>query len=531
MSQTLAKKQWFRRHWFIILLAVAVLLIALSVLNFFMTHHKVTAPPLYRLTPTAVKNPLFASQLLLEQQHKKVTVDHGETAHRELKQVWQQSADNAKKTTVMLLSVSQNQQQDIPAMLDWVERGGHLVTFSQDTLRVEKDETDNASNLANYQVNENALLTYLGIKNLQDGSWHDSFSERMQARINASASTSATASSPVATEQTIILASKVLLRLPVTPYQKGVGIVMASANVGRLDSTGFFQKYPQAKPIADYNWFSEQNLKDPSQWQALPLNDNQLTALKKAIDDKSKRFVPAEQALLDVRLGQGRLTITNDNEVFTNPSSGFLAEKQQRQNDSGAMAQNRVWQALTQSADSSNVARLDNAYLLTYLLDGRDQVWLVPDVSVASLPVLLWRNLKWACVAFLLCVIAGFMALPKRFGRGKRYQSDSQTNIFGYFDHVGEYLWQNDQAKALVAINRERLLDKILASYPQLSQSLTQDVQTQRYIDRQQVCEVLANDLGMGRHSVVLALFEDWHNDKEFLQISREFAFLSQKLN
>lgn len=557
MSQS---SSFVKRHWFIMLVGIAVLLIGLSVVNFFLTHKKVAAPARYQLTQNANKNPFFASQLLLEAQGKQVHVDQGETAHRELKQVWQQPSDTAQRTSVLLLTVSKEQENDIPAMLDWVKRGGHLVTFSKNTLQVAKkssnnadnneqeNEQENKQNLTEYLTNENALLNYLGIKNIQRDDPHGKLLASASAVIaqidddTVNPADTNPSNTDSTTAQPITLHAKVLLRLPTDNNKNmGTGIVMSSANMGYLDSQAFWQKYPQARPIADYNWFDGMStsnsaasvastpnqfaLKPANQWHTPPLNAAQLATLKQTIVAHPQYVVPAQQALLDINLGQGRLTITNDNEVFTNPSGRFLSDRQaylqQRDNH-----QSLIWQHLQQPSDSPNVAQFDNAYLLSYLLTGRDNVWLVPDISVPSLPVLLWRHLKWACIAFVLCTVTGLLALPKRFGRAKRYQNDSQSNIFGYFHHVGQYLWHNDQANALVSHNRERLLDKILARYPQLA--YTDNLANPRQIVPERVCQVVADDLGIGYQSVALALFEPWHTEQEFIRISREFALLKK---
>lgn len=533
-------RHWLSQYWFSLLIGLAALVIALAVMNFYRTHKKVSGPPLYQLTPSASNNSLYASQLLLQAQHKKVTVGQGETAHRELKTVWQQSEDEAKKTSVMLLTVSKEQEVDIPDMLDWVERGGHLITFSQDILKQENSDTKpndkvEGSELTDYENNENALLTYLGIQNVSTNNVHDNHD--FLAEHPASTTSVATHSASI-TPQEIQLHRKVLLKLPANPLapqtSQGIGIVMSSSNVGQLNSEAFWQDYPDAKPIADYNWFNNPQqpqaltLVDASQWQTPPVNTAQLTKLQQAIAKEPSDFIPANKALLDIKLGEGRLTIANDNEIFTNPSPSFLESHRKDNKQSPTTA----WEHITEFNYLPNVAANDNAHLLSYLVKDRETVWLVPDISVASLPTLLWRNLKWACIAFILCVIAALLALPKRFGRWERYQSDSQTNIFGYFNHVGEYVWQNDQAAALVEQNRERLLDKILAKYPQLV-SHTHPSEQQGYvreIDRQQLCQVVSEDLGIGFASVALALFEPWQNEDQFLRISREFAFLNKKI-
>ncbi|MFW2176990.1 MULTISPECIES: hypothetical protein [unclassified Moraxella] len=579
---------WLKEYWFILVLVAVALLIAGYMAMFFITHKKVADKPIYQLTAEANRNRLYASQLWLQQQHKKVHVSKGEIAHQQLKQLWQQPASQAKNSAVLLLTVSKNQQADMDKMLAWVERGGHLITFSQSMLKVpNQSTTDNkdadkqaeADDLTEkqhrYQLNENPLLIHLGIVHQQRYDAHQDLLSEI-AETNSATQTGTQPSSASVTSATpkgcdkcneLQLASKVLMRLPMsserdidTPNGNFIGMVLNTKDLGGLVTEQFWQKFPKAKPIADYDWWkkSPQTQKD-IQWQSVvnPLTTTEQRQFTTEVQNNPKISLPASEAILDVQMGQGRLTIINDNNVFINPKGFDINDLSDEPNDkddksdkgnksetdeneaqasihlnlspnvSSSPSKSHVGQLLVQLPNyTANLAQMDNAYLLQYLLAKRGNVWLVPDIEVANLPTLLWQQLHWACLAFILLLVMGYLALPKRFGRTQVYQTDSQTNIFGYFDHVGQYLWQTDKAEQLVTANRERLLEKIVAYHPNLVKTV--NVNVMQAVDKLEVCRVVADTVGIGRSQVAVALYDPWQNEREFLAMSRQFAVLNQ---
>lgn len=535
----LSKSLFARQNWFFWVITLLLLLIVGYTIHFFLTHKKVSASPQYQLTATARKNPFFAMQQFLENDEKTVQVSDGESAHQRLKRVWQQSESQAKHSAVLLVNVTQDQTPDMPEMLAWVERGGHLITFAHDTLVQPSEQTDKDAQKEaqkdeqqRYYNNENALLTYLGIENREKAESPEQILATIKAKM---AETKTTDNDKETKTNTVNLARKVVLHLPAQGHEQAVDVLLASYNEGKLNVDKFKQKFAQAKPVADYNALTAQHIGN------LPLKVDELAKLRQAVAKNPTEFANAEQAMWDVKLGKGRITVFNDDRLFNNPNSYFLLSEspnkveEQKENAKNSFANpspivaGTFWQQLTKDAIKPNIAELDNAYILRYLLADRDTVWVVPDVSVASLPVLLWRQAKWACLAVLVCLLMGMLALPKRFGRAQRFETDTQYNIFGYFDQVGAYLWQTDQAQALVAQNRTRLLDKIFALYPNLNASIGQP--SNQSSRQAELCQTLAQDLGITPSAVALALFEDWHDDSTFLRVSREFALLQRRLN
>lgn len=492
-----------QENWFFWLFSLVIVLLLMYVGYFFLTHERVVSHLDYQIKQEAMNNRFYLAQLLLEKNGKEVYSENGKIASQQLKQVWQQSTEQAKKTAIILYDVTKSQERQIPQMLSWVRKGGHIITFSKNTLYYQKDN-DLKNQQLSYEMYENFLLTQLGIVN-------------KEFPINSSKEES-TVKTP------IHLTDKVLMYLPdvKNPANQGIGVLLSSTVNAQfqLDDEKFWQRFPDAKKIADYRWLIWQKDSITLRDTRNAMTNSQKQQLIDLINVKPKAYIPPEQVMFDVSLGQGRITVFQDNLVFTNPSNIYLSKKQ----TSDKLTENQyTWQVLTNHLDyPNNITNLDNAYILQYLLQDRNQIWLIPHVEVPNLLTLLWSSLKWACVAFLLCILMGLLAIPKRFGRIRRYQTDSGRNIFQYFNKIGQYLWFTDKAKALVTENRHYLLEKIIVKHPYLVTEIEQ------FVEPQVICQTVADEMNIGNHTVYQALFADWHNAQQFWQITRQFVQLNR---
>lgn len=532
-GMTQSAKFSFKDNWLLILISLLVVGLIIQRFNFYATHEKVADDPDFIITPEARENRFFISQKLLEKQQKNIYATKGEAGYNEVKKIWKQSPQEAQKQAVLLYHITKNQQPDIDNIIKWVEKGGHLITFSQDTL--ETDPSDN--DIKRYEFNENLLLVKLGIVNNHFYKYDSKFT---QPEDNESDNEKQSIS--------VSLEEKSLLKLPM----KGNGDVLAllqSEDEGHLNTDKFFEKNPQAQPIADYRFIQNYDLDEPFATENIqfasvsnPLTMEQYAEIKKAINKRPNEYLPIDKAMFDVRFGQGRITVFTDKNVFVNPPTYHMEdmyekycgtnddpickqaeESNKKQIDTPKIPIKTTWQLLNDInsyTSNPNVATLDNYLILNYLLQDRENVWFVSDVKVASLFSLLWKHFKWAVVAFWLFLGMAMLALPKRFGQPRPYKTDSQSNIIGYFEQVGQYLWQSDKAVALVEQNRQRLLEKIIARHPVLTQH--------NPIEPNLVCQLVAKDMVISPESVAQALYDEWRNESEFLQMSKQFAVINR---
>lgn len=463
-------KQDERRFWqgkglYLVLFLVSVLLLVVGGRWLFANQQEPVVHTIYTPTKAASQNRYFAAQQFLGD---KATVLKGRSGRDELSLLFQET--NAKQTAIIMYDVSANQQELIESMLTWVQQGGHLIIANQSGQA--KDARNNK---------QNPLLLKLGITYQYDDFTDFDHTEGFSYAL-------------------------VPLRLPTGQT------MVVQGDFGRFDASAFYRQYPKAR-LLDYRWFERhQGKHHPKQPLIANLSADELAKLRTAIDKDDKMFDP-HSALLDIEFGQGRLSILSTPKMFANPIN-----YPQIVNDTRRSTHGHTWQLLTNTAPASlhnyrgNIAAANNVMLLEYLTQERQTVYLVPDIESIGFFTLLWRHLMWSVVGLGMTLVLVLLALPKRFGASKSYQTDTSHNIFGFFAHVGRYLWASDKANALLKGNRQTLIHSIIA--------------------KEQIHEPNANKLivtvaqktGLSAGLIHDALYQEWQSQAEFLRICRSFA-------
>lgn len=457
-------------------LLMFVVLVAVYLAWFFANHHKETSPTIYTPTKEANQNRYFAAKQLLGD---KALVLQGQSGREELSALFQQK--DVKQTAIIIYQISGSQKNDLDAMVAWIRRGGHLIVANQHSLDNSK------TNTSDHQSEQNPLLLKLGI-DYQDYVF-DELS--VQKEFN----------------YTIVP-----LRLPA-----GQTLVV-KGDFGRFDSTVFRQNYPDAR-FFDYHWFvknhqGKHSIKQPT---ISDLTASEIQQMLTAVDGEDKLFEP-QNALLDVMLGQGRLTVLSTPQMLANPKNypGLIDIDNKQSNHS------YTWQLLTNTLPAGphsyrdGIASANHAELLSYLTQEHQAVYLVPDIESTSFFALLWRYLKWSMIGLGVTIVLGVLALPKRFGASKTYQTDVSHNIFGFFAHVGRYLWASDQAMGLLDGNRQTLIQAIIAK-EQIHEPSSE-----------KIIATVAQKTGLSAGLIHDALYQEWQTQMEFLRICRSFAQLAR---
>lgn len=480
---------------FYIFILIVIAIIIACIAWFLSMHERVSDGVVYH-PKAGVNTTRFytAAKLLGERAH----ILSGALGKEELGYIFADT-HNASDKTIILYDIASGQKEQISSMIHWVEQGGHLVVFSQ-AIKYVDDES--------YSEQQNPLLLELGIDYIQisddDAKSYDFVKLNDKERLEY-----------------------IPLRLP-----DGTGIAVSGSIYGRFVADGFFAKYPSAQAY-DYDWFvqaGEAFTLHPSLRTDLKVDERKILLDKLASDTMTAHIARPNSAVLDIKMGQGRLTVLADSLAFTNPSASYPRslyknkpkdKTDNRTNDNSKPS--NAWRLLT-DGEYADVAhnyigglyQANNAYLLDYLTQGR-MVYLVPDIESQSFGWVLRRYLPWTMLGLFFSVLLSVLAMPKRFGAIRTYQTDTATNIFGFFGHVGRYLWANDHARGLLNANREALIKTIIAS------EFLADKQPSTIIKR-----VVAKT-GLTHHAVQSALYDDWADEQEFLEISRYFALISQQ--
>lgn len=454
-----------------LLVVVAVVVIG-YVLWFFANYQHVELGVRYTPKAHIVQDRYFAAKALLGQDKAQ------SQTYANVKELFDVPPTNQ---TVVLYQVSASWRTDFDKMLAWVQSGGHLVVASQAVLDFGQDVDDTA-----YRTNQNPLLLHLGIVHTKNNPNHTS----SLAGLSGS----------------------------VVPARLSDGrTFFVSTWQERFVVDEFLQKYPTAR-LYDYEWFVK---KGERYEYATPLNTGltgeQQQKLLQIVNDPNTPQNPfaTSLAFVDMAFGKGRLTVLNDAQMFTNPKAGMLIAPSDKPPE-----ESRAWQLLTDSQPvpkhnyTGNLLVADNAYFLMHLTTGR-QVYFVSDVEQKPFLQLLMHNIPWTMMGICLTVLVGLFALPKRFGVVRAYETDTSRNIFGFFAHVGQYLWASDQAYGLLTANRQALINTIIAK-----ENITTPT-------KEILMDTLTKKTGLPAHVIDMALYETWTTQSQFLAISRSFARLA----
>lgn len=481
---TLSTKERAQDKWLYIIIAIAVLGAMAYAWWFFNNHHKVQTTS-YSPTAEVQANRYYTAQALL----KDAKTLQGESGRTRLMDVFGDTV-NAKNEMVVIYDVTSSYKPHFDEMMAWVANGGHLVVFNKNILSDDIQKTD-----SDYQEGQNPLMGYLGI----DYVAHDSNAfDDVKKTFNVFAT-------PLSIDGEMMI----------------VQDVNNMSNYGWFSADEFFNQYPNAKAI------NHQIYHQDSHALLANLNTNLTNEQKEKIEHSLKQskntsgqsnlFHP-NNALFDVMIDKGRLTILASDGFFVNPVSRGV------DNDTPqGMPMPSDWELLTDlDGDKHGVygywgglLRADNGELLRTLA-GERHTYLAPDVESTGFFVLLWRYLMWSVIGMVLTVGVCLLALPKRFGAKVVYETDTSRNIFGFFGHVGQYLWTSDGATALFTQNRHALIQTILAK-----EHIKEQTETS-------IAQAVSEKTGLSYDMVYEALYGTWEQESDFVRISRSFARLSR---
>lgn len=467
-------------RWVLWLMAVLVIGYGVWFLN---THSLQTIKNRYKPLPEVDDNPYFAASLLLKSQGKQGIYVERHEADATLKQLWQDT-DNASQKTAILHHIGDAQKNDLDKMVDWMQAGGHLVVFSQDNF-----EVGNEAAFEDYQDYENPLLIKLGIYNQY-------INDEFQTETNPTHSWS------------------------INPYQIplkiGDAIVILNDEQKSVFNTDTFVKNYAAE-VYDYQAVSHTMSKSEFDGRFAPLNDDEKGVFYQAIKANPNYFLPYG-VMVDAKLGKGRLTVLDIDKPFNNPYGGGF-DPTNNDDESSKAPQSRLSKLLLGDYGYGDlyyggVASNDNGFLLNYLTIGRQEVLFVPAFERTPLSALIKKNLPFMLFAVVAMMALALLALPRQFGRHERILDDSDKNVLSYYTAIGQYLWASDLCEAQVAINRERLIEKIRAVLPSIH----------KVGDEDQLSHLIAKDCNLPPEVVFLALYGDWDNEREFVAMTRAFA-------
>ncbi len=140
----------------------------------------------------------------------------------------------------------------------------------------------------------------------------------------------------------------------------------------------------------------------------------------------------ANQHLVQIAVGAGRLTVLSDDSFLRNGSIG----------------------------------KHDHAAAGLALLAGNGPTWLVREHLGTSLADVLWRSAREAVIAFAVLVLLALWAAAARFGPLLPAEDPRRRRLLDHITGSGRFLWRNGRAGALIDSSREALMRAVLYRHP-----------------------------------------------------------------
>lgn len=179
--------------------------------------------------------------------------------------------------------------------------------------------------------------------------------------------------------------------------------------------------------------------------------------------------------LLRYPIGQGRLTVLSNQQIFTNDEIG----------------------------------KGDHALLLAVLADGQERAWLLYSSNMPSLIKLLWQNAPQLLLSVMLLLSLVVWSMMLRTGPLIGKERDSRRNLMEHLDAAAAYAWRTDQARGMFDGTRRVLEQAWRRRHMALGR-----------LDRRARCEWIAEQAGLAADEVEMALYGDYSGEQEFTGVS-----------
>lgn len=449
----------------------------------------------YRPIISSQGNPYFVAGEYLKKQGKKISWHGKDNANSAFKTLTENST-NTKGQLLIIDSLSDIRHTDaIDKLILWIKAGGHVMVYA--TERLDKTSLDmlDDDDKAQYNEIENPLLTALGIYWLSLPSKVDYDNKGYHFLTDCG-----------------------------TLLQVDGKLLKALGACGQLQVANGSEFVP-----FDYHALAPtMTYQDVIARLGKPKDDQQAQAFANFLTTNPAQYSPAN-ALLDGKLGQGRLTVLTNNQIFNNP----IYEKIDSTNITPTTPQT-LWEKLPHHTSNmvyqGGIADNDHAFLLHFLSKNAKEVWFFANLERPTFWDLLKEQFAFGLLALALMMIAMVLALPRQFGRQAQVLDDSGQNVVRYFEQVGQYFWQVDNMKKQVATNRTALKKRLVARIAYLS-LLTNDPTDMDDEHMRKWCVILAETLGLDEQVVFLALFADWGSRAEFIKISQALVILETRFS
>lgn len=189
--------------------------------------------------------------------------------------------------------------------------------------------------------------------------------------------------------------------------------------------------------------------------------------------------------LLQYRLGQGRITVLGDLDLFTNDAIG----------------------------------QYDHALLLARLVGRERRAWLLYSSDMPPLPRLLWRHAPALVVSVSALGLLLIWSLTRRSGPRIDPGQARRRNLMEHLAAAGRFLWRTDRAAATFRRSQAALEQAWRRRHPVLGS-----------LEQAERCQWIAEQAGLPPGAVEQALYGDCQGEQAFIQVTAVQQRLATRL-
>jgi len=212
-----------------------------------------------------------------------------------------------------------------------------------------------------------------------------------------------------------------------------------------------------------------------------------VTTEEKTDEEEKYHYDEKREHLLYFDIGEGSVTITSDNTIWTN-----------------------------QRIDCH-----DHAYGLWRLANPDGRVWFLINQDAPSLGAILWRNASYGVIAGIVALALWLWALSVRFGPVLVIEQSGRRSLAEHIYASGMLLWRKQQHPQLLNLLRKEILERLDEQHPNLDQA-----------SGEQRLEFLHQLTGIAQADIKQALFADGlHHPQEFAAAIAHLQTIGKQLS
>ncbi|MCP4992799.1 MAG: DUF4350 domain-containing protein [Gammaproteobacteria bacterium] len=158
---------------------------------------------------------------------------------------------------------------------------------------------------------------------------------------------------------------------------------------------------------------------------------------------------------------------------------------------------------------NEKIEKYDNAWFLSYLVEGDQKIWLLYSSNMPTLLELIWRYLPYLLIMLTLLLLLMIWRLTLHSGPRLSVGGGARRNLLEHLQAAANYVWRIDRASDLFNSSRRRVEQHWRRRHPLLDR-----------LDQQARCDWIAEQTGLDSGAIFTALYSQPKDEQALIRIS-----------